>query len=308
MKIVSMKSSIFITKRPMVVLAGWLGCHPKSLKRYEQLYRELGFQLILPKIASPPMIVNTILHARNNEIELPPTGWPSYDSHIVEEGSIQSLAWDVLREIHHANSSFIIFHSFSNGGFFLWESIRQILSNYAKVDNFASEEREYNQKSVSIGQSLSTIKNNVRGLVFDSCPSSDMSRLPLALKHTSWTEMLDVIGYCGLDHMLLSHRPNILAKAQQQADFYVDSLVKSSFYVPHLFLYSRNDHLIDFNEVDRIVQNRTAIVGPDQIHSKRWEMSNHCSHFRDHPEEYYHSLKAFVETCASQKVQTRSRL
>jgi Eukaryotic protein of unknown function (DUF829) len=298
--------------RPLVILAGWLGCHPKSLKRYEQLYRDCGFQTVISKIATPAMVVNAILHPNynyNDEVEIPtplpplplppPHDWPMNNVPIIHNGSMTSMAWDVLREIHQTNYSFLVFHSFSNGGFFLWENIRQILFTYGR-NNLPAQYQDDRIRKVS--EYVGGINDTIGGLVFDSCPSIDMSKLPLAMQYVSWWQRLETIRYSGLDHLLLPYRPEVAKFAMENATFSVTALRDSSQFIPHLFLYSENDPLADSTTIDKIIAHRTKHFGVDKTFSKRWESSIHCGHLRCHPEEYYSTIEKFTQVCALQSM------
>lgn len=281
---------------PIVVLAGWLGCQPKSLKRYEQMYLECGFQTVVSKIATPAMVVNAILNPERNDIVLPPHGWPLNEIPAIQHGSMKSMAWDVLREIHQSNSSFILFHSFSNGGFFLWENVRQILSGYSNDLNTREMNAE-SQQSPDIVEHINEINAKLGGLVFDSCPSVDIKKLPLAMQYVGWWERLETIRFCGVDHLLMSHRPDVAKRAEESANESANALRDSFPHMPHLFLYSEDDHLADFHAIDAIVAHRMKVCGPDKTFSKRWESSNHCGHLRRHPDEYRNTVEKFVRDC-----------
>lgn len=95
--------------RPVVILAGWLGCQPRSLRKYEALYKQLGLQVVI-RIATPRMVVEASHSSPYQQDPLP--------------GSIQSLAWEI-HGITDKNPCWF-FHGFSNGGSFLWEQLRTI--------------------------------------------------------------------------------------------------------------------------------------------------------------------------------------
>jgi hypothetical protein len=106
--------------RPVVVLAGWLGCQVKALRRYEQLYRKLGFD-VLCHIATPGMIVDYTMYQHPIQI---PDQWllPSLSSTTTATAtpasSMQDLAWQILGQIHNQQASTWIFHAFSMEGAF----------------------------------------------------------------------------------------------------------------------------------------------------------------------------------------------
>ena len=46
--------------KPIVVLAGWLGCKVKSLAKYVTIYESLGYTVLI-RIASPYMVMRAAL-------------------------------------------------------------------------------------------------------------------------------------------------------------------------------------------------------------------------------------------------------
>jgi Eukaryotic protein of unknown function (DUF829) len=274
--------------RPVVVLAGWLGSKPYLLKRYVRLYENCGFDTVLVKIATPSMIINSILHP-NLIIDknFPPPSW----DFAINRSSIKSLAWDVIRDLVKSNCSFIIFHSFSNGGFFLWENMRQIL-----LDDTNSQ-RNCCERNESRSIALSKISEKLGGLVFDSCPGIDMSLLPKAMEHASLWERFEVIQLCGLDYLLLNYNSNKMKQAQEIAHSYLNNLQESHPSIPHLFLYSRNDPLAPCSAIDEVVQYRVNKFGQANTFAKRWEDSIHCGHILSNPDDYREAVDSFVTYC-----------
>mmetsp|Transcript_16131 Transcript_16131/g.37037 ORF Transcript_16131/g.37037 Transcript_16131/m.37037 type:complete len:258 (-) Transcript_16131:1045-1818(-) len=135
--------------RPLVVLAGWLGCKRRSLRRYESLYQELGFTGLVC-IASLTMVLDG--RYRNH-----PT-------------TIRELAREIIETIHASRCPVFLFHAFSNGGCFLWEQVRAIL------------EEEQSDPAVTVRQKLV-------GVVFDSSPACflpDHDHFQEALQYCPW--------------------------------------------------------------------------------------------------------------------------
>ena len=77
--------------KPVVILAGWLGCHPRSLRRYDQLYKGLGWDTVI-QIASPKSVVTSMSEG------------PSY-SH---SSTMQYLAINTLKELQALQPPYFI--------------------------------------------------------------------------------------------------------------------------------------------------------------------------------------------------------
>jgi len=121
----------------LVVIGGWLGCNPKHLKPYERLYNSLGFDT-LSFVASPLCIIDSTIRHQNSpqeKIHIPSfKQWPRRSTNkfvdalnTKSNSKMQALAWKVLGDIHNSEAEVFVYHSFSNGGCFLLETICQSL-------------------------------------------------------------------------------------------------------------------------------------------------------------------------------------
>ena len=64
--------------------------------------------------------------------------------------------------------------------------------------------------------------------------------------------------------------------------------------VPQLYLYSSSDSLIPVEDVELFAMEQIKRGISVTLH--RWEDSEHCEHYRQHPEEYRETLKRFVDS------------
>jgi Eukaryotic protein of unknown function (DUF829) len=92
-------------KKPLVVIAGWLGCREGYLRRYQHVYEQLGMD-VWTVIAPPLAIVEASFVPKN------------------ERNQMDTVAMVVLSHIEESHRKLVLFHLFSNGGCFLWEMIR----------------------------------------------------------------------------------------------------------------------------------------------------------------------------------------
>ena len=143
--------------RPLVILAGWLGCQPRNLRRYESIYRQQGFQ-VASRIATPMMIVQTSSSTF--------VGTPRKER---DDGSLDALVWELMDIIDQC--PVFLFHGFSNGGSFVWERLRDLLEKGSNKE----------QKCL--------------GVIFDSSPAyfgGEENKLNAALDYCTWQERIAV--------------------------------------------------------------------------------------------------------------------
>jgi len=277
-------------QRPTVIVAGWLGCRRKSLRRYEDFYNELGWDVAVC-IASPAMIIASASGMNGREgrhRDASRTSPPNPES-------MHELAMVTLQKVGQ-NSLFLI-HAFSNGGAFLWEAIRSILSS--------------GEGGLSDSQ-LQNLKKNFLGIVFDSAPAfyigSERALLKV-LDHASNEEMKESL--------------NVLAKARAEigskrldnalrvrARQYWEGMKNHEWGLPQLYLYSDIDDLAPCGPIDELVLNRQERFGRDMVKKSKFTNSSHCSHLRTHPLQYRSSLGLFLLSCLARhgRGDIRSRL
>jgi Eukaryotic protein of unknown function (DUF829) len=283
----------------IVVLAGWLGSQPKSLRRYENLYRNLGVPVVLTHIAPPFAIVRTVLQVPPVQPIQVPHRWPSQHRRVA---GVQDVAWNILKDLHDESSRTSIYmHVFSNGGCFVWEQIREILSLSLRQSNHQLNESESKYTagdtpvlSLEVADILSKLRQQLAGIVFDSCPVADLHRLPDALRYCSWTERLNVVRYCGLNHMFIQGDAKVYDRVKNRVVAYVSGLVSDPLQIPQLYVYGRDDPLVPASFIDEIVQERKRRMGSDRVLSICWDHSLHCGHLLKHPEEYSTVIKSLL--------------
>jgi hypothetical protein len=251
-----------MSKKPLVVLAGWLGCQPRSLRRYEELYRRHGLQ-VLSYIAPPTAIFECTLpsykidHMRQNR----PT------QAVNDNTEMNQLVDRIILDIQASNCSSYIFHCFSNGGCFVWEAFKY---------------------STTIPPA---------GLIMDSCPGLDLHRITEALNYCTWRERLQVVCTHWRYYYKALNVHTWQQQVQHRSNEYLENLSRDpwSKHIPELYLYSRDDILAPFRAVDALIKNRQE-QGVEVYH-KVWDNSRHCAHLLDHTHEYEQSIESFLHRC-----------
>ena len=79
-------------------------------------------------------------------------------------------------------------------------------------------------------------------------------------------------------------------------DFY-SKMAEDPLRCPQLFLYSKADKLIDYRDVDYIIDVRRS--KDVLVMSLCWEDSEHVSHLRQHRETYMKQCHDFLDLCLS---------
>lgn len=281
-------------RRPLVVLAGWLGSTPRQLRKFEELYRQLGFQVVT-RIATPAQVFRQCFPLDPIKV---PQKWPM--DPLPEPKSIEDIAWDVLRHVHHSGCDGFVIHAFSNAGCFVYEAVRNIMGLTSwPHDTFITR----HQESV-----LLELKQRYAGGIFDSAPGKDLNGIDRAMVHCSPSDMAQVRMQGGWDWWRL-HTPEVKSRIDQRSQWYHDTFRRDHWSFPQLFIYSRNDDMIPFEDIDEVVQERTGRF-PEKVRAKTWDDSPHCGHFKMHHKEYQATLEVFLKECLQNQSapQQRSRL
>jgi Eukaryotic protein of unknown function (DUF829) len=266
-----------------VVLAGWLGCRVPQLKHYEAMYQSLGFDtfpLVVPTLA----VIDRSLQQQSPSIIVPADllSWQQPPIPPPRQSTVQDWALYTLQTIHNRQPPYYLFHVFSNGGCFLWESVCHILDSRSAVQ----EEKELQKQLAS----------KCRGVVFDSCPAwmgSDPSGLWKALQHCSTEDRQEAIAVYGQDCL------QYVDARQRNHDYFHYLTTNKAVDVPQLYLYSRDDPLSDAAHIDPLIQKRQRNQ-TQPVLKQAWDQSVHCGHLRQHPDEYREAIVRLVQLATQQ--------
>jgi hypothetical protein len=322
--------------RPIVVLAGWLGCQPKHLRRYEDLYRnELGCSIILSRIAPPYTIVRTIVEEYRPIVHIPCSSslssdnWPlQYQLPPPNERTVQDVAWDLLRDVHLVlqqqkynnrqddddddHCPGILFHNFSNGGCFVWERISEILKLVTDDDGTKKQPHSNNEHSKTeiATSAIREIKQQVIGVIFDSAPTVHLDHIEMALEHVNENDMADVERYVGkTKYQQPSQEQNFII--QSRTKIYEDHFRNETLAIPQLYLNSFDDPLAPAMYIRDLVQHRRKRMEQSSdgnnniIEHCEWQESAHCQHILRHPQEYAEAVQSFIPLCYETKMRRR---
>lgn len=269
--------------RPVVIIGGWLGSQPKNLRRYESLYKNLGFDVI-SIIPDARLVVDAAL---NNHRTLIPPEWPVNLSFQKDPPlQMQKLAWQVLAQVHRKQNCALLFHAFSNGGCFLWESIRNCL-DYRKEDCCPQPARD----------TLKALSGRIKGVVFDSCPcwfgAGSTASLRKAMHFCSQEEKIEVLKEYGPGVAVYDGEDEARRQSMRCSEYF-GFLRDDELDIPQLYLCSEDDPLCNFQKVKELVNHRRSSQ-TCQVFFQGWEKSAHCAHLRMNPSSYKEAVENFTE-------------
>lgn len=260
---------------PLVILAGWLGCQPKSLDRYAKLYEEIsGGCTVIRKIASALMIVMAATTTSANNTQ-------SSNSHGIV--TMKDFAKDILEEIKITPCSCILFHGFSNGGCFLWESIRELLLTDPKYDS---------------------LKSKFCGIVFDSSPAYYSGYDELfqnAFMFCSPDDQRKIRNYIK-ERQASAGIDGFVRSSQKRSRDYWENMKNCNFPVQSLYICSKDDKLTPFEELYGLIRHRVTNLGSDRIWCIIFENSPHCRHILTHPTEYRDIIYLFLKNSLTKSI------
>jgi hypothetical protein len=257
------------TGKPVAVLAGWLGCQPRNLRRYRDMYDRYGWATVIG-IGSARSVVAAM------------TKGPF--SCQTSQSEMKSLAITILRKLQTIQPPHFVFHIFSNNGCVLWEWFRFIL-----LDQSSSS------SSFDSTVDIHNLKRKLIGVVFDSAPANydgKTDTLQSALKYVpSLTERKHLLKIAStLD-------PHVV---KQRFDDFWGGLCNDSMDTPQFYIYSESDELASAKELERLIAYRRDLIGRSKIWNQVFQNSEHCDHLQKHPEVYHGAIKRFLSFCIGQ--------
>lgn len=307
--------------KPVVVIAGWLGCQIKALAKYVELYESIGF-VVMTVVATPYMVSNTAQTLASSRAATSATtsatsATTSPLSHSIP--SIHDLAHQIIQKLQsnsqYCNCTEIFFHVFSNGGCFLWEAIYGILSEnncfQEQSDDMNTTARGNHRHDHEYKDSYSDVTNKISGIIYDSAPgnyqtsssSPDSQLLLHAFKYCTQQEQLQLKSEQFLQYLHLGHEQTLKKNNRRAMEYWNKMKLDPFFYIPALYLFSNTDKLAPFESLLSLVHYRQDKFGSSrsttsdrcsQVKFVVFDHSPHCRHILTHPELYISSVKHFV--------------
>ena len=292
MDVITQKNSI--DTEAVVILYGWLGCTPKNLKKYAELYTNHAQHKCAAVYGKVNMAALIFRHR------------PTLAASVMD--SVRKAA-TIVREVeaskkkaagggdaHHAGEPIpVLLHHFSNGGPFLAIRLKELI-NDAIAGNIKDEQDS---------EDLMLLNERLKGRgheVLDSAPAFiDHSNSYRAID-TSVPNLPLRIFFKGL--LFLSFKGYVLVaflkkgRKTENLVFWNDML-ESDLCPRQAFVYSTTGRLTDSKKVDEYIDERKK-RGIDVTTVLQFEDSDHVMHMRKHPKEYQekiidHALRASVQ-------------
>ena len=278
-----------MSNRPTAILLGWLGCQPKNLRRFVQLYQNKGWDSIV-RIASPESVIAAVVHGPSEQQHRLGLGLQACsanqrlicDKSAVPTKELQHQALDILHELQIRQCPRFIVHAFSNGGCLLWEWMRYYL--------FDNQQRvTFNNIEINMQQ----LRYGLVGRIFDSAPAYYGGRtdgLEMALQH--------VTPEAEKERLTNLAKRNDPAQVQiRHAEFW-NNLCNDAIHNPELYLYSTSDELTHCKPLEELIKQRKERLGNGNVESHNFVDSVHCCHLLKYPEQYDKIVCQFLETCS----------
>ena len=173
----------------------------------------------------------------------------------------------------------VFVHTFSNGGCRVYRYLSDLMHNSKQFASFT-----------------------LRGVIFDSAPSklkifrgvrvyTSVCNYSFCVKYFAaaclflWLVFVVVVSKCA----------RCIPFARFQADDFWTFLCEDPASCPHLYLYSVEDAVIPYSEVEQLIAARRS--RGVQVLTQRWDDSAHVAHLVAHRETYVMACLDFVQRC-----------
>uniref|UniRef100_A0A3B5MYX4 Uncharacterized protein n=2 Tax=Xiphophorus couchianus TaxID=32473 RepID=A0A3B5MYX4_9TELE len=138
-------------------------------------------------------------------------------------------------------------------------------------------------------QQYQAVTNRIKGQVYDSLVIGSLEHMATGLGKTLYPRLENLVVQASMLYFCIFKR--------QTVDYFnasIDAFYNTPVKAPALIFFCENDLLSDARSVEKLVdywQN----CGMD-ITTKKWEVSTHAGHLRQHPQEYLSTLNTFLNS------------